>query len=427
MIGEADYAVYCKAADAIAEEGAKRATATITAWIEANPGASAEQIRSQTLSYVKSLSSVYGDAMASLAAEWYDETVVAEHSRLAAAVTAAVCDEESAAETVRYQMAKCLEGGPAAFANACGEYVANSSRKSLNNTVLQNAARDAGEGVRFARVTSGLTTCDFCTMLAGRGAVYYTRSTAGEMNRWHRGCRCKVVAGTAADPMTTLVEGHDPQEYAALWRRYMEVNRLGMPKAQSSAIKAAWADSIVKTSEKMSAAALADVFEAGARSARLAFFSSKTLEGYSRTIGAYLEALGDAYGLDMSGETVRLRSGDYAGAHPNGNEIYAAVSAADSGSVRFICERADKTPDVEINGVTYEIKTPESRRKVSVRLKEALVKSDNAILDTSRMAEDSAYAAIRARSFAEDSGFGESFDSVIVLYPDRTSEVLGKQ
>ena len=70
-----------------------------------------------------------------------------------------------------------------------------------------NAARDGKRGVRFARVPTGAETCPFCLMLAGRGAVYHTRKTAGEFRHFHRRCDCKVVPGFEDDPDAEIVKG----------------------------------------------------------------------------------------------------------------------------------------------------------------------------------------------------------------------------
>ena len=73
-----------------------------------------------------------------------------------------------------------------------------------------NAARDGKRGVRFARVPTGAETCPFCLMLAGRGAVYHTRKTAGEFRHFHRRCDCKVVPGFEDDPDAEIVKGFSP-------------------------------------------------------------------------------------------------------------------------------------------------------------------------------------------------------------------------
>ena len=115
----------------------------------------------------------------------------------------------------RYQVEKFVAGNKAAFARSCGDYALDVAKRCVNATVLKNARRDRSRGVRFARVTSGRNTCAFCLMLAGRGAVYWSRKTAGEFNHWHTHCSCKVVPGFSGDPHEVLVEGYDPAKIEA--------------------------------------------------------------------------------------------------------------------------------------------------------------------------------------------------------------------
>ncbi|WP_134324702.1 hypothetical protein [Cumulibacter soli] len=71
---------------------------------------------------------------------------------------------------------------------------------------VQQAARDAtrvvvetsegpGSPVGWARRLTGAENCGFCVMLASRGAVYKSASSAGrqDLNRFHDGCDCEIV------------------------------------------------------------------------------------------------------------------------------------------------------------------------------------------------------------------------------------------
>lgn len=82
-----------------------------------------------------------------------------------------------------------------------------------NRTTRHNAIRN---GLRYARVPSG-TSCAFCLMLASRGFVYHSATTAGEdKGHYHGNCRCKIVAGKEG----TEIEGYNPE---ALNRRMQQV------------------------------------------------------------------------------------------------------------------------------------------------------------------------------------------------------------
>lgn len=211
MISAADWDAYNAAVSGMADGMAKRAELLILAWMDDNPAASVAEVREAARSIMEGIAQVADEAAATLAAEWYDERARASGASLESAVTAAVYSAEDVDRAARYQAKKLVEGDKAGFARRCGEFVRNDALKSLNETVIANVGRDSDRGARFARVMTGAENCAFCLMLAGRGAVYHTRATAGEFRRFHRGCDCKVVPSFSDDPMETLVEGRDPK------------------------------------------------------------------------------------------------------------------------------------------------------------------------------------------------------------------------
>lgn len=72
-----------------------------------------------------------------------------------------------------------------------------------NRTTTHNAIRN---GLRYARVPGG-TSCAFCLMLASRGFVYHSTTSAGEdKGHYHNRCHCAVVAGN----LKMKVNGYDP-------------------------------------------------------------------------------------------------------------------------------------------------------------------------------------------------------------------------
>lgn len=65
----------------------------------------------------------------------------------------------------------------------------NGGRETMRRAVTEDPAAWG-----WARMTDA-DPCDFCEMLAGRGAVYKSARTAGdELNRYHDGCACSVIA-----------------------------------------------------------------------------------------------------------------------------------------------------------------------------------------------------------------------------------------
>jgi hypothetical protein len=237
MISAAQWTAYNKACASITGAANASVTSAVQEFLDENPGASIAEARDAAERILKSYSAVYNQQAATLAAEWYDAQGKVAGAKLDRAVTSATVDEDSLRKTVRYQ-ARLLEYGEGDFAAAVGEWAENAAKRAINNTVLANAKRDRRNGVRFARVTSGRNTCAFCLMLAGRGAVYHTRKTAGEFNRYHRHCSCKIVPSYSGDQYEVLVEGHDPKRMRALRDLILEVDQIGgISPAQKQAAK----------------------------------------------------------------------------------------------------------------------------------------------------------------------------------------------
>lgn len=87
--------------------------------------------------------------------------------------------------------------------------------RSAGNSMFRNGANDTRHP-KFARVPTGAETCDFCLMLASRGFVYSSETSAGgvKLDHYHSGCLCRVVAGWDGDD----VEGYDPGSIYDVWQ-----------------------------------------------------------------------------------------------------------------------------------------------------------------------------------------------------------------
>lgn len=66
---------------------------------------------------------------------------------------------------------------------------------------------------RWARVPRGRVTCAFCTMLAGRGFVYWTAQSAGLGSTYHRHCDCMIEPSFGKQELS----GYDPDPYQRLY------------------------------------------------------------------------------------------------------------------------------------------------------------------------------------------------------------------
>ena len=418
MISAEEWRAYNDAVDRIAGGTAEQVRARVLAWCNEHPDATVAEFREAAKLVMAQLVQAYDEAATALAAEWYDDRM-AGGPRLPAAVTSVVYDPDDVNAVARYQarmLRKVNEDGTrdfGSFARACGEYAANDALKSLNETIAGNAKRDEGRGVRYARVTSGATSCTFCVMLASRGAVYHSRDKAGLMRRFHRGCKCKVVPGYGDDPMRTLVEGHDPHEAYDLWKRYEEVDADGsLTDRQRAAVKLAWADSMGMHPEPTE---LADTFEAALKQTYGAFTSNKTIHGYDDTMGALLKRIGEPYGLELSGERFPNRKGHIVGARPDGDELWSIVKHGKSGFFLY-ATRSRKRPDFETGDGLIEIKTPKSPDKINDLLVNASrkflpedAKKKQALMSLLRLPNASSEAKDAARRFTEDGTFDNVF------------------
>ena len=226
MISVGQWAAYNAAVESIRQGASSAVEAEVSAWCAAHAGATVEEAREAAKAILSGHAQAYDKAAAALAAEWYDAQGRAAGMKLDRAVTAAAYDAGGVDRVARYRARKYAEGDLAGFAAMCGEYAANDAMRSVNKTILKNVGRDRKWGVKFARVTSGRNTCAFCLMLAGRGAVYHSRRSAGEMNRYHRHCACKVVPCFSGNQYEVLVEGHDPKEAESLWSKVVELEAM---------------------------------------------------------------------------------------------------------------------------------------------------------------------------------------------------------
>jgi hypothetical protein len=136
----------------------------------------------------------YANMQAALAADIYDELRDASKARKAyRAIPAAVADSEALTATARWSVGPLfgvIEKDTFIYnvESSVERHVLTAGR----DTFFQNTALDAkktGTKARYARIARP-NCCDFCQMLAGRGAVYHSEKSAGEMTKYHDKCRC---------------------------------------------------------------------------------------------------------------------------------------------------------------------------------------------------------------------------------------------
>lgn len=102
-----------------------------------------------------------------------------------------------------------------AFQKLCVERIDYETRKAANECIAANAKRDPKKP-RWARIPMGSETCSFCIMLASRGFVYHSESTASHA---HANCDCRIVPSWDKSP---TAQGYNPDEY---YRQYQELTK----------------------------------------------------------------------------------------------------------------------------------------------------------------------------------------------------------
>lgn len=153
-----------------------------------------ETARNALLRFTPVLVDQYGQAAASIAADWYEDVRAAERVRVPyrARVAEPVAAEVVQART-RFGAGHLFTESPEVtqtfLASALTKYVLQPGR----DTIVENARRDPA-AAGWHRETRPSATyaigCDFCRMLAGRGAVY---KQATARFAAHGDCHCVAV------------------------------------------------------------------------------------------------------------------------------------------------------------------------------------------------------------------------------------------
>ena len=184
----------------------------LRAFAETRPDASTAELREFGKLVLDQAYRFYGDAGAARAAQLYDALASSlfpgggiETAKIENSVEADKIDRD-----VRYLVGIADAGDFASFAARMASKASDHVMRAANSTVVSNAERDGGRGIRYARVPSGRETCGFCLMLASHGFTYTTKRAAGDIglpfNSFHDHCDCIVLPGTD----DTEVEGYDP-------------------------------------------------------------------------------------------------------------------------------------------------------------------------------------------------------------------------
>lgn len=175
---------------------------------------SPERVRNALIEIVPLLTREYGELVATVAAEWFEEV----HPGVFLARTAAdTFPTAGIVENVRYHAGALFTDDPyktlTGLTGAMQRFILYSGRQ----TIARNVTLDPSKP-RFARVPTGAKTCAWCSLLASRGFVYLTKETAGIVAEdYHDDCDCQIVP--TFDGESAHIDGYDPD---LMYDQYMQ-------------------------------------------------------------------------------------------------------------------------------------------------------------------------------------------------------------
>jgi hypothetical protein len=151
-----------------------------------------ETAQAVLLRLTPALSDTYGSLSAAVAADWYDDLrrdrEIAGTFRAAPAEPVAAGRVEGTTQRITQHLwTDTPEAALTALSGRLGKYVMQPGR----DTVVAAVQADPSQP-RWARVPSSPKPCEFCEMLAGRGAVYLSEDTA-DGTEYHDHCGCAAV------------------------------------------------------------------------------------------------------------------------------------------------------------------------------------------------------------------------------------------
>lgn len=240
MLSREAFDRYIRQVSSLADSAGEYVRRMVGAYLGQHPDASVAECREFARQTMSDAVSIYGDASATAAADYYDSVMSAAGNGAKPALLHADVDDEQIERVARYQVGKLVnKGDQLGFARECASYASDATRQAANRTMIKNAQRDGRRGVRYARVPTGAETCTFCRMLSSRGFVYRSEESANLFGHNHRGCNCAVVPSTDADGL----EGYDPDREYDIWQMYEKIDAdTSLSRAENEAAKRAVLD-----------------------------------------------------------------------------------------------------------------------------------------------------------------------------------------
>ncbi len=179
------------------------------------------QLRDVMLEVLPALVREHGEQAIAVAADWYEGIRLREiggrHPRVIAADT---YPDAAVANRVRSAMGHAYRGDSKRAIEVLTTSIDKYIKQAARDTITNAADRD---GVAWARVPRGATTCGFCLMLASRGWAYTSEHAAfyrGDGKKYHGNCDCQPVPKFGNK--TPKIDGYDPE---TLYTEYLDARK----------------------------------------------------------------------------------------------------------------------------------------------------------------------------------------------------------
>ena len=182
-----------------------KAAELVRSYLEANGLPQSRAGVNALIDYCYAVSSTYGEAAATLAAEMYDAIAALSGATVPAALPAPTPEMSEVAKAV---VGTLKTSNEEIISAAIGRLV----KQTGVDTTMQNALRD---GAEWAWIPAG-DTCAFCITLASRGWQRASRKAikGGHAEHIHANCDCTYAI--RFDPFTD-VAGYNPRKYLDMY------------------------------------------------------------------------------------------------------------------------------------------------------------------------------------------------------------------
>jgi hypothetical protein len=178
--------------------------------IQSGGGSGVTAMREAAIAAIQDSVGIHGEMAQAWAGQLFDEVCAAEGiGPFDFELFDDIIDFAMLEDKVRYFAKALVEGDSGRFLDDCSTLADFYARRCNYEGMVRNCYHNH---VRYARIPTGTDTCDFCLMLASRGAVYYDKARAEEGS--HVNCDCVTVC---MGPSTSI-DGYDPDMLYDMWQ-----------------------------------------------------------------------------------------------------------------------------------------------------------------------------------------------------------------